>query len=527
LNYDGSPLKSTTSYWGETPAYSSYNETPTYTDAENRKYQFTEWDPEIHEVNSDVNVYTAQYERIDDLVITTEEPIKENTTLTTTTVRVEGKLNVETNAKLTTDDLILEATPTSSGEIIGEVVATQKAYFDLSNGAEGFKARTWYAVAVPWQVEVTAYGAANGVYLTNDGENYTRQVLGSTFDLLWYDGEERAQNGPSDACWVYIEDDQLERHTHYTMLPGRAYMIYLTTDAQAIRFERKEGKDLLNTTAQVQAHPQSTGNAKDANWNGIANPATYHAYMNAASGDKGQIYVAIDDRYEPIEDMSATPLIVGQPVFVQSTETKSVVACVDKSDYASHAPRRIQANDNAGGSIEVRIGRTENSYTDRLYISMDKYKEDTYLIGEDLAKAGVSNKVAQMWVERYDARLCANTAFAPNGTAVYPLGISVPQTGEYTIYLPNGENESDYVFLTLNGRVIWNLSYAPYVADLAAGTTQVYGLKRVRNNAPATATGTENTEVNEHETVRKYLIDNKVYIMRNGAMYSVTGQKVQ
>lgn len=527
LNYDGSPLKSTTSYWGETPAYSSYNETPTYTDAENRKYQFTEWDPEIHEVNSDVNVYTAQYERIDDLVITTEEPIKENTTLTTTTVRVEGKLNVETNAKLTTDDLILEATPTSSGEIIGEVVATQKAYFDLSNGAEGFKARTWYAVAVPWQVEVTAYGAANGVYLTNDGENYTRQVLGSTFDLLWYDGEERAQNGPSDACWVYIEDDQLERHTHYTMLPGRAYMIYLTSDAQTIRFERKEGEDLLTTTADVYVHPQTTGNAKDANWNGIANPATYHAYMNAASGKKGQIYVAIDDRYEPIEDMSATPLIVGQPVFVQSTETKSVVACVDKSDYASHAPRRIQANDNAGGSIEVRIGRTENSYTDRLYISMDKYKEDTYLIGEDLAKAGVSNKVAQMWVERYDARLCVNTAFAPNGTAVYPLGISVPQTGEYTIYLPNGENENDYVFLTLNGRVIWNLSYAPYVADLAAGTTQVYGLKRVRNNAPATATDTENTKVNEHETVRKYLIDNKVYIMRNGAMYSVTGQKVQ
>ena len=527
LNYDGSPLKSTTSYWGETPAYSSYNETPTYTDAENRKYQFTEWDPEIHEVNSDVNVYTAQYERIDDLVITTEEPIKENTTLTTTTVRVEGKLNVETNAKLTTDDLILEATPTSSGEIIGEVVATQKAYFDLSNGAEGFKARTWYAVAVPWQVEVTAYGSANGVYLTNDGVNYTRQVLGSTFDLLWYDGKERALNGPSDACWVYIEDDQLERHTHYTMLPGRAYMIYLTSDAQTIRFERKEGEDLLTTTADVYVHPQTTGNAKDANWNGIANPATYHAYMNAASGDKGQIYVAIDDRYEPIEDMSATPLIVGQPVFVQSTETKSVVACVDKSDYASHAPRRIQANDNAGGSIEVRIGRTENSYTDRLYISMDKYKEDTYLIGEDLAKAGVSNKVAQMWVERYDARLCVNTAFAPNGTAVYPLGISVPQTGEYTIYLPNGENENDYVFLTLNGRVIWNLSYAPYVADIAAGTTIVYGLKRVRNNAPAVTTDTENTEVNEHETVRKYLIDNKVYIMRNGAMYSVTGQKVQ
>lgn len=511
--------------YGATPQYDGA--TLTKTGDANRSYNFKGWSPTPASVAGD-QVYTAQY-NMDIDVVDTPEPmvISEDEEAVVTTVQVSGALRVPEGNTLTTNDLILEATPTSSGEIIGEVVATQKAYFDLSNGAEGFKARTWYAVAVPWQVEVTAYGSANGVYLTNDGVNYTRQVLGSTFDLLWYDGKERALNGPSDACWVYIEDDQLERHTHYTMLPGRAYMIYLTTDAQTIRFERKEGKDLLNTTAQVQAHPQSTGNAKDANWNGIANPATYHAYMNAASGDKGQIYVAIDDRYEPIEDMSATPLIVGQPVFVQSTETKSVVACVDKSDYASHAPRRIQANDNAGGSIEVRIGRTENSYTDRLYISMDKYKEDTYLIGEDLAKAGVSNKVAQMWVERYDARLCANTAFAPNGTAVYPLGISVPQTGEYTIYLPNGENESDYVFLTLNGRVIWNLSYAPYVADLAAGTTQVYGLKRVRNNAPATATDTENTEVNEHETVRKYLIDNKVYIMRNGAMYSVTGQKVQ
>ena len=451
--------------------------------------------------------------------------IETNTTATTTTVHVNGTLIVANEKTLTTTDLILEATTRSSGEILGNVVANQHAYFDLSNGAEGFQARKWYAVAVPWQVEVTAYGDANGVYLTNDGVHYTRQKLGSTFDLLWYDGAERALNGPSDACWVYIEDDQLEHHTHYTMLPGRAYMIYLTSDAQTIRFERKQGTGLLNTTAQVNTYYSEA--ATDANWNGIANPATYHAYMNAASGNKGQIYLAIEDRYEPINDMSETPLVVGQPVFVQSAATKSVVACVDKSDYASHAPRRAQSDENAGGSIEVRIGRTENSYTDRLYISMDSHKEDTYVIGEDLAKAGVSGKVAQMWVERYDARLCANTVFAPNGTAVYPLGISVPQTGEYTIYLPNGENESDYVFLTLNGRVIWNLSYAPYVADLAAGTTNVYGLKRVRNNAPAVTTDTEDLNINEHETVRKYLIDNKVYIMRNGVMYSVTGQKVQ
>lgn len=527
LNCNGVLLCNTTSYWNEKPAYPTY-ETPTYTDAENRKYQFTGWSPEIHEVNSDVNVYTAQYERIDDLVITAEEPIEENTTLTTTTVRVEGKLNVAADKTLTTDDLILEATPSSSGEITGEgTVTATRAYFDFSNGSEGFKAKTWYAVAVPWQVNVPAYDKAhNGVYITNDGEHYTQQELGRSFDLIYYDGALRASEGHSDACWKYIEDDASDKHIMY---PGRAYMIYLTSDAQTIRFERKSGTDLITNTLAVYAFELKTGKNKDANWNGIANPATYHAYINAnvknySSGvlNVGQVYNA-ETRTYSLVNMSDNNLVVGQPIFVQVTATNESVVAYATHDAAFHAPRRANAQGVSMTRYEVMFAPNEGEVTDRIIVRLNEEKEENaYVVGQDLVKMGVSDIVPQMWVDRYESKMCINTVAPVNNRADYPLGISVQQSGAYDLFIDDQPDDETMLYLTYDGEAIWNLSYGGYVVNLEKGTNSHYGLRIVRS--PKVTTDIEEATILNGEAVRKVVIEDKVFIIRNDQIYGIDGR---
>ena len=464
----------------------------------------------------------------------TEISIAEDEEVKITTVEVKGKLNVPQNVTLTTDDLILEGTPSSSGEIIGagNVTAT-RAYFDFSNGTEGFKARTWYAVAVPWQVDVPAYDTKHtGVYITNDGVSYTQQELGQTFDLIYYDGAKRATEGHSDACWIYVEDDQLERNKHFTMEPGRAYMIYLTSDAQTIRFERKEGAELLTNTLAVYEY--AAVDSKNASWNGIANPATYHAYINANVKNYstnelnvGQVYNAGTRTYSVV-NMSTNNLVVGQPIFVQATATnESVVAYATHNEAFHAAPRRAKAWSAPLTRYELMLAASEADVTDRVIVRMDEDKEeDSYTVGQDLAKMGVSSVVPQMWIDRYDSKMCINTVAGFNHTADYPLGIFAPKDGEYNLFMDDQPNDETMLYLTYDGEAIWNLSYGGYVTYLPKGTDMHYGLRIVARQ-PQITTGIEETTIQNGDPIRKVMVDGKVYIIRNGEIYSVTGQKTK
>ena len=546
LNWDGSLLKDPTvqshNYFGEYPAYpigNINNPIPTREPSDGKTYEWDGWSTEpygagtsyakdnLPAVTGDATYYAHFRITAIDVVSNEDIAIDESTTVTTTTVRVEGRLNVNSEASLTTDDLILEATPSSSGEITGSgTVTATHAYFDFSNGAEGFKARRWYAVAVPWQVEVAAYGSENGVYLTNDGENYTRQVLGSTFDLIYYDGERRAAQGHSDDCWKYVEDDDASKHIMY---PGRAYMIYLTSDAQTIRFERKSGTNLITNTLAVYAFTLRTGNNKDANWNGIANPATYHAYINANVKNYstnvlnvGQVYNA-ETRTYSLVNMNDNNLVVGQPIFVQATATNESVVAYATHDAAFHAPRRAKAQGASTTRYELMFAPNEGEVTDRIIVRMDDEKEtDEYIVGQDLVKMGVSDIVPQMWVDRYDGKMCINTVAPINNRADYPLGISVQQSGVYDIFIDDQPDDETMLYLTYDGEAIWNLSYGGYVANLEKGTNSHYGLRIVRS--PKVTTGIEETTILNGDAVRKVVIEDKVFIIRNGQIFGIDGR---
>lgn len=517
-NADNALLATTKSFWGDRPVYP--NPTPTYTDNEHHVYRFIGWTPEVHAVNSDVNVYTAVYEIVNNLDVPGEQTINVETTVTTTKVHVTGHLVVTSNLKTT--DLILEGTLNTSGEIEnnGTVTATN-VYYDLSNGAEGFKARTWYAIAVPWQVDVKAYAPDNGVYIINGSAAPVRQKMGTTFDLLYYDGARRA-TGASKA-WNYVEDD-LE--TEHIMYPGRAYMIYLTSNADVIRFERKEGTPLHSTNVETKKYPAQGVSGGYADWNGIANPATYHAYLNVgATENRGQIYNADTKQYN-LFNMSENKLVVGQPIFVQPAEETTIVANANVYN-PSPAPLRAQGQDKILARCEVMLAKTDEAVSDRVIVRMDEEKEENeYVVGQDLVKMGVSDIVPQMWIDRYASKMCINTVAPVNNIANYPLSISVQRDGEYELFIADQPTNEATLYLTYDGQPIWNLGYAGYVANLTKGTNTHYGL-RIVVKSPEIATGIDEAVVDAKGETRKVLINDQVFIIRGEKVYSIDGKLVK
>lgn len=403
-------------------------------------------------------------------------------------------------------DFILNSNGTASASVtdLNNLTIFGNCYYDLT---QTFTAGKWYAIAVPWQVKASDI-RANGSALIWDSGNY----------LAYYDGAIRAAQGKVDACWHYISNSDV-------LQPGRLYMLYLQNNATVLRFPKKAGvgSPVINTSTSVSAYASAI--ETDANWNGIANPATYYAYLNAGATDgQGQVYNAAEEKYELFE-MDDNKLIVGQPIFVQAPAGKSIVA--NSSTYSAAPARRIQGV-NSLARYDVCL-TAEGKQADRLIIRTDEDKEENaYVIGQDLVKFGVSTRVAQMWINRYDAKLCVNTV-APEGEKTeFPLSVFAPKAGEFTIHLASYTSDSDYtLYLTYNGEAIWNLSDGAYTINLDKGTDSNYGL-RVSARAPQATTGIDEAIVDNKDAIAaKVLINGQVFIIRGDKVYTIDGQLVK
>lgn len=373
--------------------------------------------------------------------------------------------------------------------------------------------RKWYCVAVPWRVE-----ANGGIFI---GNSSTPAVLGTDLDICYYDGAVRATQGKVSGCWVYMKN----LSTKKILEPGRAYMIALLQNpASSITFRKKVQEPILTTGTSVQEYPSAT--ATDAGWNAIANPSLFHAFVNAGStDDKAQRYNSADDSYEWF-DLDEHKLVVGEPIYVQAPAAKSIVV----ANGASYAPARRANAQAVPTKYEVSVTAAGSTkYADHLSITLNEDKEDDqYIIGQDLVKFGVSGKVAQMWIDRYDAKLCVNAVALESDATEFPLSISAPKAGNYTIAIEREVAAEDYnLYLTYNGEAIWNLSDGAYVANLNKGTDANYGLRISVRKTPEIVTGIDEAVVDAKGDIRKVLINDKVFIIRGEKVYSIDGQLVK
>ena len=490
LDGDGNTLDTDVLAYGATPSYDGA--TPTKSPSALYIYTFNEtWSPSIVPVNGDAT-YTAQFDEAPNPESNLEIGIGESEDLN--------------NEVVERTNLIISSNGVASGELLGagNLTITGDAIFRLE---QSFAAATWYAVAVPWMVE-----PSTGIY----GES-GRLALGSQIYIIEFDGAAYAGNGGADDTNLYWH---FLHQTGVDMVPGKLYMVYLASAQTQLNFYKKAGAAILTTNLTVSTATSSI-DEKYSNWNAISNPALFHADLSTGV-TKYQTYDNNDGQTYTVQDATTENLIVAKPIFVQVEASSTVYATVPSG--SSPAPYRRASQTENESKFVVEISRNDKM-ADRLIVETADEKENKYVIGQDLAKFGVSSKVAQMWVNRYDAKLCANTVEMVNDRADYPLSIFAPAAGEYTLSAMQKSGDAD-LYLTYNGQAIWNLSDGAYTLNLDKGTVSNYGL-RVSARAPQTPTGVDEAIVDAQGDTRKVLIGNQVFIIRGDKVYSVDGRLVK
>ena len=404
------------------------------------------------------------------------------------------------SADVKKNDLVITSNGINSSELKGadNLTLTGEAIFRLE---KNFAAQTWYAVAVPWTV------ALDGIRDKNGNAFAAGNVYVLEFDANAYASADR-ENGRND-YWHFLH--QSGRDMQY----GKLYMIWFKYAQTAVQFYKKAGETIWNTEVSVTT---TTGEGAQSNWNAIANPALYHADLAVTVADAEQDVLKYNGNDSYVLG-STSNMIVGEPMFVQVTSSSTVAATLPSAP----APyRRALQETTANNRFVVELSLA-GKLNDRMIVQTAEEKADTYVIGKDLAKMSVSALNAQMWINRYDAKLCKNTLALQVESVEYPLHISAPQTGGYVLSASQERGDAT-LYLTYDGEAIWNLSESDYVLQLEKGTTANYGL---RISARKTPTGIDEAVVDAQGKIEKVLINDKVFIIRGNQVYSIDGQLVR
>ena len=431
----------------------------------------------------------------------------------TVTVKVTGKLQVtQPSASSEKGNLILDAKlgnkdqQGASGQIVGaEYLKIQDAYFRMTFDPSGQITYGWYDFVVPFEVNIE-----DGIFregnLTNSLQN------GVDFIVMEHSETARAA-GKKD--WKVISG---------TMYPGKVYTI--TFDDEVLQntflFKKKE-RAILGGSNSFSAVCSAKGEKENRGWNGLGNGTLQHKQLSN-SGKKVQLYDHTNNIYLT-KEADDYIFAVGTSFFMQ-------VEAAQEISFAAATNRPLLApNHEARKTDEFRLALTaegESTVADYMWVSASEEATNEYAIGHDLLKMGTPTeaKVAQMWALKGKNNLCDIELPLVQENAYTPLSLFAPKAGTFTLTIEKMPADTK-LFLTYEGNIIWDLTADAYTLDLKKGVTNNYGLLLEVNNAPQISTGVEQNQNNSKQAT-KVMINNQLYIITsNGAIYSVTGKKVQ
>lgn len=430
----------------------------------------------------------------------------------TVTVKVTGKLQVtQPSASSEKGNLILDAKlgnkdqQGASGQIVGaEYLKIQDAYFRMTFDPSGQITYGWYDFVVPFEVNIE-----DGIFregnLTNSLQN------GVDFIVMEHSETARAA-GKKD--WKVISG---------TMYPGKVYTITFDDEVtqNTFLFKKKESA-ILGGSNSFSAVCSAKGEKENRGWNGLGNGTLQHKQLSN-SGKKVQMYDHTNNVYLT-KEADAYIFAIGTSFFMQ-------VEAAQEISFAAATDRPLLApNHEARKTDEFRLALTAEGdrVADYMWVSASEEATNEYAIGHDLLKMGTPTeaKVAQMWTLKGKNNLCDIELPLVQENAYTPLSLFVPKAGTFTLTIEKMPADTK-LFLTYEGNIIWDLTADAYTLDLKKGVTNNYGLLLEVNNAPQISTGVEQNQNNSKQAT-KVMINNQLYIITsNGAIYSVTGKKVQ
>lgn len=425
-----------------------------------------------------------------------------------------GDVTIADTGDVRVNDFVIESSigtngTSQSGQITNadRVLYVNGAYIDINLDPTGKANDTqWYGFTVPFPVDVH-----NGV-ARKEGDTFRKLTYGTDYMFAEYDMNQRLNSGKG---WKYITTSKLQ--------PGRFY--YITFDGDYNTYSFKAATNTITTSYTTDLTTNGTGTDADANWNAVGNSALRHVTASYGTTDDEkfvQVYQNGLSQYMTVRTNDAT-FVVGCPFFVQAKENtilKLTNAANDPRDN-TYAPLRKVTK--ANRSIKMVIAPENGGYSDQVYMRTTTDVKSEYIIGRDLAKAGVGTASVQMWINAYGQKLSVNEVSIEGEEAIFPLGIYAPKAGGYRLTIDETDTPT---YLMENGVVIWDFANGSYVVDLSKGTNNDYSIVRTAPNTPGEATDIYSAQQN-NQSINKVIFRNKMYIINNAHTYDAQGQTIR
>lgn len=441
--------------------------------------------------------------------------------------------------------------------------------FDIS-----VDSRTYYPFAVPFRVKVSDINYADPTLAY-----YAQYGATGQYVIKEYDGERRAEKGPDhENNWKVVPQKDPETKADIYLEPGRGYIMTAIslpaygggviriplsfTNAWTALGEQGTVSAVTKNIVPVTAYTgKATEGDKFANkgWNllGVPFMSCYTTsddmgtsvvlqgkfnfetgewdgedkvrYVNVPMHDFSE-YVQVDME----DEKTPTVLRPGWCFFVQIGTTGNLTfLTADQAASSSlpiYAPKREKAN---MPTVKTGIILSDGEKSDQTtFLVSDKYSAMDYEINADLEKLFGNGYTLATYSLSGETRLAYNALSNADVANIIPIGYRAPAEGEYTFsinpsYAENGAFESVNLIDYETG-IVTDLSQSSYT----------FSTERTQNDArfalnvvPRQETPTDLEDVQGDDVqgarVRKLLIEDKLFIIRDGVMYDATGKKVK
>ena len=388
--------------------------------------------------------------------------------------------------------------------------------------------------------------------------------------LEYYDGLTRAKNGfwiDSPPNWKYVTP---EMATNYVLKANEGYILGLDLEYMPYNNEEFWAHDIetielfFPSTAELATLQQTTctipalssdykctikrtgedgdRRVKDSYWRCIGTPSLnlYNTAVTDGSGNaiswKTDYTWHADEREFPFiymwnkTDNTLTPQSTSTfnflPMHSYLVQNGGQIVWTNVSAKPSSIVAR-NADDTPAMSYNWRLALiSDTTLIDQTYVRMNNLEQvtDTFDFGQDMSKEFNAYR-SDIYTKIGYERVAANSMpLNTETTTIVPVGIKVYKAGEFKLAMPDGTDGIGITLVDNETGIRTQLGALDYTVTLDKGT---YESRFYLEISPIHSTPTDLGGVNSNQpsAVRKVIIDQNMYIIRDGKMYNVQGAR--
>ena len=377
---------------------------------------------------------------------------------------------------------------------------------------------------------------------------------GTDWIMQLYDGAERAAKGywiDSPTFWKYITN------RNYELQAGVGYVLKLQaskmTEETAFKYSDKvslyfpstpnaDGNTIISATPgtqhEIPEHECKIERDKrsiyDSHWNligvpGYANIANFNtaASLSPVEYENEEVsfyyaYNAADNTYQATSAESDFKNMHSYMVQFAGT--------INWSTKEAIKPAELAARHNSDTEPEKRILRLEiaqgEEVADQTFVQLQQEgATPEFDMNLDLTK--IINSGANIYTLAGDARIQVAGNALPVAETTIPVGVQMATAGEYTFRMPDGTEGMVVELIDYETNTRTNLLLSDYTTTLPAGSFENRFALIVKPDKVATDVENIGQAAQNGEAAKKYIIDGKLFLQKNGLLYDAQGHIVR